>query len=156
MANTAHANKDACRGISGGLTFELSPSMFSCISCATVCSRILFSSACCRRSFISSRVSSSGCKGRREGGREGHTATMKQGYTAGGVGEGRREHSRTGGLDVSGSHQVNSCYIQVLSFHAAQDQEIIQVAITVTSMSTHTRKAEKQAFITESSSHFTS
>lgn len=104
MANTAHANTDACRGISGGLTFELSPSMFSCISCATVCSRILFSSACCRRSFISSRVSSSGCKGGREGGREGHTATMKQGHTAGGVGEERREHSRTGGLDVSGSH----------------------------------------------------
>lgn len=70
MAYTPHANTQAHRGISGGLTFGLSPSMFSCISCATVCSRILFSSACCRRSFISSRVSSSGCKEGREEGKE--------------------------------------------------------------------------------------
>lgn len=85
MAYTAHANTHACREISGGLTFGLLPSMLSCISCATVCSRILFSSACCRRSFISSRVSSSGCKG----GREGHTATMKHGHTTGGCGRGK-------------------------------------------------------------------
>lgn len=39
----------------------------------------------------------------REGGREGHTATMKQGHTAGGVGEERREHTRTGGLEVASS-----------------------------------------------------
>lgn len=75
MAYTANANTHACRGIPWGLTFGLSPSMFSCISCATVCSRILFSSACCRRSFISSRVSSSGCKGGREGGTYSHNET---------------------------------------------------------------------------------
>lgn len=75
MAYTAHANTHACREISGGLTFGLLPSMLSCISCATVCSRILFSSACCRRSFISSRVSSSGCKGGREGGTYSHNET---------------------------------------------------------------------------------
>lgn len=47
------------------LTFGLwPPSRFSCISCATVCSRTLFRSACCRRSFISSKVSSSGCRGK--------------------------------------------------------------------------------------------
>lgn len=68
--HTSHKNTHACGKTSGGLTFGLSSSMFSCISCATVCSRILFSSACCRRSFISSRVSSSGCKGGR--GRETH------------------------------------------------------------------------------------
>lgn len=82
MAHTAaHANTHACRGISGGLTFGLSPSMLSCISCDTVWSRILFSSACCRRSFISSRVSSSGCKGRRRGGmyRHNETGTHRRG-----------------------------------------------------------------------------
>lgn len=99
MVYTSHTNTHAYRGFSGDLTFGLLPSMFSCISCATVFSRILFSSACCRRSFISSRVSSSGCKG----GREGYTATMKPGHTAGGVGEERRKHTRTGDLDVSGS-----------------------------------------------------
>lgn len=101
MAYTPHSNTQASRGFSGGLTFGLSPSMFSCISCATVCSRILFSSACCRRSFINSRVSSSGCKGR-EGGREGQKATTKQGHTAGGVGEDRRKHIGTRDLDVLG------------------------------------------------------
>lgn len=37
------------------------------------------------------------------GGREGHTATMKRGHTAGRVGEERREHTRTGDLEVSSS-----------------------------------------------------
>lgn len=43
-----------------GLTFGLWASSLSCMSCAKVCSRILLSSACCRLSFMSSSVSSSG------------------------------------------------------------------------------------------------
>ncbi len=39
----------------------------------------------------------------REEGREGHIATMKQGHTARRVGKERREHTRTGDLEVSGS-----------------------------------------------------
>lgn len=50
----AHTNKSL-------LTLAFGPSMPRATSWATVCSRRLLSSACCRRSLISSRVSSSGC-----------------------------------------------------------------------------------------------
>lgn len=87
MANMQHATRHACWDVPKSLTFGLSPSMLSCISCATVCSRILFSSACCRRSFISSRVNSSGC-------RVGDTATVTQERTANMCGEKKRKHIR--------------------------------------------------------------
>lgn len=48
------------RHVAPGLTFGLWASSLSCMSCAKVCSRILLSSACCRLSFMSSSVSSSG------------------------------------------------------------------------------------------------
>lgn len=51
---------DDVRRTCAWLTFGLWASSFSCMSCAKVCSRILLSSACCRLSFISSSVSSSG------------------------------------------------------------------------------------------------
>lgn len=43
------------------LTLALGPSAPRAISWATVCSRRLLSSACCRRSWMSIRVNSSGC-----------------------------------------------------------------------------------------------
>lgn len=46
-----------------GLTFGLWASSLSCMSWAKVCSRMLLSSACCRLSFMSSSVSSSGWRG---------------------------------------------------------------------------------------------
>lgn len=76
----------------GGLTFGLSPSMLSCVSCARVCSRTLFSTACCRRSFIRSKVSSSGCKGGEVAGR---VQPLSSRDTVVGGGK-RREHTRIG------------------------------------------------------------
>lgn len=153
MADTAHANTHACREISGGLTFGLLPSMLSCISCATVCSRILFSSACCRRSFINSRVSSSGCKG----GREGHTATMKHGHTTGGCGRGKeRTHQdrRFRGIRLPLVGQLLYVEIQLSCSSGPRNYSRCfrrhQHAIHPYT------QGRKQAFITESSEHFTS
>lgn len=55
------------------LTLALGPSKPRAISWATVCSRRLLSSACCRRSLISSRVSSSGCTQQHRGEKRSHT-----------------------------------------------------------------------------------
>lgn len=130
MAYTPRTDTHACRrggggrAISEGLTFGLSPLRFSCISCATVCSRRLFSSACCRRSFISSRVSSSGCKG----GRDTQPQWNRDTPQGGGVGEeGERTHqdSRFRGISLA---------VALLISHAAMYHVITQVAITVSTL----------------------
>ncbi len=149
-------NTQACRSISGGLTFGLSPSMFSCISCATVCSRILFSSACCRRSFISSRVSSSGCKGGRKGGTYSHNETGTHRKGSGRGKERTHQDRRFRGIRLPIGEQllylgiVLSCSSGPWDYprcYRCQQHAIPHV---------HSRQKNSLAFITESSSHFTS